>query len=266
MTILFVVFEIAAVSFYARSTCYTQARILARANVALGGIAGAISGVGSYFSLARENAVLTRRVAELEQERALYRATIADSTAIREAAELQFEYIPARVVSNSINRSRNFITMNKGLRDGVTGDMAVLSSSGAVVGYVLECSERYSVAVSILNTSFRTSGKIEGDSYLGSIEWRGGNPHEVVMHELSKYADIEVGARVVSTGFSHYFPADMPIGRIVSFSLNDKNTAYDAVVRLEADMSKLYNVVLVKNIGQGEALQLESDARRTLHN
>ncbi len=265
VTILFVALEIVAISFYARSNYYTQARILARANAVTGDISNAFSNVGKYFSLGRENARLTERVAELEQELAMYRTAVADSVAIRDVAELQYEYMPARVVSNSINRNRNFITLNRGLRDGVTTDMAVLSPSGEPVGYILACSERYSVALSILNTSFRTGGKIAGDNYSGSIEWDGLDPHRVQMHELSKYADIKIGAEVVTSGYSHYFPADMPIGTVESFELDRSKTYYDAVIRLAVDISKLYNVVLVNNIGFGEAVQLEEEAEHKIY-
>ncbi|MBP3482530.1 MAG: rod shape-determining protein MreC [Alistipes sp.] len=263
VTILFVILEIAAINYYAHSTPYTRARLLASANSVFGGVHGVISGFGEYFSLARENRILTARVAELEQQLTVCREAAGDVGF--EPAELQYEFMPARVVSNSINRSHNFITLNRGLRDGVVNDMAVLSPSGAIVGYILDCSERYSVAISVLNTSFRTSGKIAGDGYSGSIEWRSDNPHKVTMYELSKYANIEVGAQVVTTGFSHYFPADLPIGTIEDFRMKEDNTAYTATVRLATDFTKLHNVLLVKNIGQGEVMQLEEDVKLTTH-
>ena len=176
-------------------------------------------------------------------------------------AELQYEFMQAKVVSSSINRVRNFITLNKGLRDGVMSDMAVLSPSGEAVGYILECSERYSVAISILNTSFRTGCKIKGDGYSGSIEWNGGSPYEVTMRELSKYAKIEIGAEVVTTGVSHYFPSDMLIGWVESYELDESKTYYNAKVRLAADFSNLHNVVLVKYIDREEVVRLEQSAK-----
>jgi len=256
---LFIVLEVAAVNYYAHSTPYTRARLLSSANSVFGGVSDMLAGIGNYFSLSRENKILISRVAELEQQVEQLLRTVEDGGF--EAAELQYEFIPARVVSNSINRTHNFITIDRGLRDGVVNDMAVLAPSGAVVGYILDCSERYSVAISVLNTSFRTSGKIAGDEYSGSIKWEQKNPHEVVMYELSKYATIEVGAQVVTTGFSHYFPADLPVGTVESFIMDDARTSYTAVVRLATDMSKLHNVLLVKNIGQGEAVQLETDVK-----
>ena len=260
VTLLFVVFEVIAVGIYSRSTYYTQATLLARTNALTGGVAGAITDIGGYLSLSRENKALTTRVAELEQRLAYY-SGLVDTTATIDMAELQYEFMQAKVVSSSINRVRNFITLNKGLRDGVMSDMAVLSPSGEAVGYILECSERYSVAISILNTSFRTGCKIKGDGYSGSIEWNGGSPYEVTMRELSKYAKIEIGAEVVTTGVSHYFPSDMLIGWVESYELDESKTYYNAKVRLAADFSNLHNVVLVKYIDREEVVRLEQSAK-----
>lgn len=264
VTLLFIVLEIIAIGLYARSTYYTQATILARANALTGGLAGAITDIDGYFSLARENEALTERVATLEQRLAFYEGQNSAASDF-DISELQYEFMPAKVVSSTINRTHNFITLNKGLRDGVMNDMAVLSPSGEAVGYILDCSERYSVAISILNTSFRTGCKIKGDGYSGSIEWDGGSTYEVTMKELSKYAKIEIGAEVVTTGVSHYFPSDMLIGRVVSYELDESKTYYNAKVRLAADFSNLYNVVLVKYIDREEVVRLEQSAKGKIY-
>ncbi len=264
VTLLFIVLEAIAIGLYARSTYYTQATILAGANALTGGLAGAITDIGGYFSLASENKALAKRVADLEQQLAYY-GGLVDTTATIDIAELQYEFMPARVVSSSINRTHNFITLNKGLRDGVMNDMAVLSPSGEAVGYILDCSERYSVAISILNTSFRTGCKIKGDGYSGSIEWNGGSTYSVTMCELSKYAKIEIGAEVVTTGVSHYFPSDMLIGWVESYELDESKTYYNATVRLAADFSNLHNVILVKYIDREEVVGLEQSAKSTVY-
>ena len=81
------------------------------------------------------------------------------------------------------------------------------------------------------------------------------------MRELSKYAKIEIGAEVVTTGVSHYFPSDMLIGWIESFELDESKTYYNAKVRLAADFSNLHNVIMVKYIDREEVVDLEQRAR-----
>ena len=227
VVLLFIVIEAIALNYYAHSSYYTQAKILSHANRVTGGVQSAIFGVRHYFTLRHENELLSERVADLEMELAVYREQVAaagiDSLQPHIDELSQYRYTTARIVSNSIARDRNYITLNRGIMHGVTENMAVISPDGVMVGYVIGCSERYSVVMPLLNIDFRTSGKIAGDDHFGSISWGGGSPYKMEMTELSKYADIEVGDEVVSSGLSHYFPEGVKIGYVESYSLNDNS-------------------------------------------
>lgn len=260
VAVLFVLLEIAAVSCYARSTCYTQARLLARSAHVLGGVHGFFADARHYFGLKRENRVLLERVAALEERLAAYDEAAESARLdayIEEQGESKYRTITAAVVATTVNRRQNLITVNRGRRDGVLPDMAVLTLDGAMAGYVVDCTERYSVALSVLNTSFRASGKLEGGDYFGSVSWDGRDPQVVTLGELSKYAEPQVGQAVVTTGFSQYFPENVLIGRVESAELNEVGTSYTVRVRLAAGMSALGDVILVGNRDrdQIEALQ-----------
>ena len=269
VVLLFIFIEAVALNFYANSSYYTQAKILSRAHSVAGGVQSSIFGVKHYFTLRGENETLAKRVAELEGELAYYRENdmnaATDSltmegidSAVRVSLS-QYRYTTARIISNSISRSRNLITLNRGTMHGVVEDMAVISPSGMMIGYVIGCSERYSVVLPILNMDFRTSGKILGDEHFGSISWSGNSPYKVEMTDLSKHADIEIGDEVVSAGLSHYFPEGIKIGYVESYAINDTQTSYSVTVRLAADMTKLNNVILIENIDYGEIKALENN-------
>ncbi|NBJ06498.1 rod shape-determining protein MreC [Alistipes sp. Z76] len=264
VVLLFIVIEAIALNYYAHSSYYTQAKILSHANRVTGGVQSAIFGVRHYFTLRHENELLSERIADLEMELAVYREQVAaagiDSLQPHIDELSQYRYTTARIVSNSIARDRNYITLNRGIMHGVTENMAVISPDGVMVGYVIGCSERYSVVMPLLNIDFRTSGKIAGDDHFGSISWGGGSPYKMEMTELSKYADIEVGDEVVSSGLSHYFPEGVKIGYVESYSLNDTQTAYDVVIRLAADVTKISNVIVIENLDYGEVSHLEDSA------
>ena len=276
VVLLFIAIEAIALNFYAHSSYYTQAKILSRAHSVAGGIQSSIFGVKHYFTLRSENEALSQRVAELEGLLSHYRekeATAAtdslsldgiDSTMVESLS--QYRYTTARIISNSISRSRNFITLNRGLMHGVVVDMAVISPTGVMIGYVVGCSERYSVVLPMLNMDFRTSGKIVGDEHFGSISWSGKSPYKVEMNDLSKHADIEIGDEVVSAGLSQYFPEGIKIGYVESYSINDTQTSYNVTVRLSADMTKLNNVILIENFDYGEIQALENNPQNEEYN
>lgn len=262
VVLLFVVFEALAINYYANSSAYTQARLLSGSNVVVGGLHRASAGVHRYFSLGHENELLLGRVVELEERLAAYEQvhdSVRHGEYLAEGASGQYRLATASVVANTVNRQQNLITLDKGRRDGVVEQMGVLSSGGAMVGYVVACSERYAVAVSVLNTSFRASGKIAGTDYFGSVYWEGVSQYEVTLGEVSKYADPQPGQEIVSAGFSLYFPADVLIGWVESAELNQTRTAYTIKVRLAAEMSRLGDVVLVENRDLSEVQALQQD-------
>ena len=247
VAVLFVVFEAIAIGYYAHSSNYTQAKLLTRSNQVVGGVNGIFADIRSYFTLGRENERLLERVAVLEEELAFYRRSAADSVRtdlLHDMGEKPYELTVARE------------------RDGVEKGMGVLSPEGAMVGYVAASSDRHAVAVSILNTSFNASGKLAGDDYFGSIYWAGDDRYHVRMKELSKYARVTEGEEVVSSGFSQYFPADVLIGYVESFSLADTQMAYDVVIRLAVDVSQLTDVILVRNRDIEDVQELEAEAER----
>lgn len=269
VVLLFIIIEAIALNYYAHSSFYTQAKILSRANSVVGGLQRSVFSVKHFFALRSENEILSARVAELENSLAAYREREAnmatdtltmaqiDSTFVEQLT--QYSYLPARIISNTINRNRNFITLNRGRQHGIMEDMAVITPDGSMVGYVVGCSDRYSVVISILNGDFTTSGKISGDEHFGSITWNGHSPHKVQMSELTKYAEFEEGAPVVSSGLSHIFPEGVKIGFVESFTENENLTSFDVVVRLAADMTKISNVLVISNNGYVEATELEQE-------
>lgn len=268
VVVLFVVLEAIAISYYAHSTYYTQARLLARSNQVVGGVHGLFAGIRHYFSLGRENRNLLAYVAELK-ERLAMSEEIGDvvrlDSYMQELGASKYRVMTASVISNTVNRAQNLIVLNRGRRDGVVEEMALLASDGSMAGYVIDCSERYSVVMSVLNTSFRASGKLVGDDYFGSIYWDGVDPHTVVLDELSKYAEPQPGQEVVTTGFSQYFPADVLIGWVESAELNETRTAYKVRVRLAAEMSRLTDVILVENRDMSEVRGLQNSEKVEQH-
>ncbi len=266
LLLLFLLLEGAAIIYYTHSSSYTQAKILALSSSFVGGIGGAWSDVTSYFTLRRTNKELLGRIIELEDEIALYKTHMSDSllNVMSYNNESGVKYMAARVVSNSINKPQNYLIINRGLEDGVRTDMAVLTPNNEIVGYVVECTGRFSIVISVLNTSFRTSGRLESGSHAGSIGWSGESRYHVTMSELSKYADLSEGAKVITTEFSQIFPEDVTIGKVIGYELNETQTAYNVEIELASDISSLDKVLVVNNVASVEGRyileQIESGA------
>ncbi len=267
VVVLFIILEVAALSHYARSNSYTQARLLARSNQVVGGMQGTFTRMRHFWSLGEENRLLSERVIELEKELARYREAEHDLQLKQRLDSMHalypYIYQTARVAVSTIHRTKNFIVINRGSNQGVEHDMALLTADGAMAGYIVTLSKNYAVALSILSPEFQASAKLKNDpSYYGAIRWDGSDSRYVTMHELPKYVDIHEGDEVVSTGFSDFFPAEIPIGTVESFYLNETKTYYTVRVRLAADMRTLSDVILARSVDYEELKGLEAKLRK----
>ena len=102
----------------------------------------------------------------------------------------QYQYTSAEVINNSVNRQKNFFTINKGTNQGITVDMAVTSGKD-VAGVIVGCSENYSVAMSLLNLDFRLSARIKSNGYFGSLSWDGRNYRHAVLSEIPQHVSVK---------------------------------------------------------------------------
>ena len=262
VAIVFIILEIIAIRCYAYSTPYTQARLLVWSNAVVGYVHSTFAGISNYFALRKENIRLTEHIASLENRIRTLEASLPESNISIDGVLSKYEYLSAKVISSSTNRSRNFITLNKGFSDGVSVDMAVVTPEGSAIGVVVDCSEHFAVAKTLLNMDFRISGVLTNDGSHGAIVWSGGDTQIIDFVELSKYANVKEGDEVHAAGFSHYFPSEVVIGNIESIEWAENRTSYNCKVRLAADMGRLFNVILVRNTNGGEAQALEERVKR----
>ncbi len=254
--LLFVLLEVLSLHFYANSTSYTRASLLTASNRYVGWIYAGASNMGHFFTLGRENKMLTAEVARLRNELASYES---DTSRMRlTMGETPYFYTTARVVGNSITRQDNFLTLNRGIRDDVEANMAVISPDGCIVGYVLSCNDKFSACISVLNRSFRTSGRIKGTDYVGSVWWDGRSPETVMLSEIPKYAELHKGDTVRTSHISVFFPPDVMIGTVEEWDLNPQTYSWDVKLKLATRLSSLRDVVLVRYMDAVERAELES--------
>jgi rod shape-determining protein MreC len=258
--LLFIIIEVAAIRYYAASTSFTKAKILSSANDVLGVAYKQFSSIGDYFGLRSENDALINEIVRLRNEYETYRTTHPDSVEMEfDGAEdvAKYIYTSAGVVNNSISGQNNFITLDKGRMHGVEPNMAIVTPEGGIVGYVLSCSDKFSVGISVLNTRFRTGGKIKGSNNFGSVSWDGRDHAYVTLSEIPKYAEISQGDTIV-TDFSSIFPPDVTIGTVESYRMT-QSSYYDVQVKLSTRMGALKRVMLVRYADIVERMSLEEE-------
>jgi rod shape-determining protein MreC len=249
--VIFLVLESMALLHYATSTPYTEAKILARTTKAGAAISGAISDVGHFFSLPEQNRELTARVAELS---AMLGDVEPEEVVVADSIDHNFRYHAARVVSMTTSRPQNHIVLDRGSLDGISKDMGVVTPLNELVGYVVSCSDHYSIVQPMLNTEFSTGGRLVDNGHVCVIWWSGNSKYEVEAKELSVYSEPKEGMRVEVR--SERLPEGVLIGHIEDFSLNNTQSAYQATIAIAAEMATLDNVLIVENTRYGELNEL----------
>ncbi|HYW94787.1 MAG TPA: rod shape-determining protein MreC [Bacteroidales bacterium] len=264
---LFLLFEGISFVLIVQFNAFQRSRFMGLSRTVTGTVYKDLEGFREYLHLRTENEALVAENARLRNKLDRNAETIyvfpGDSTGsdtIHEYSGTQdYFYIPARVVNNSVNRQYNYMTIDKGARQGLRNDMGVISERG-VVGIVDDVSENYATIIPVLNRNFRLSARIFRNNYFGIIEWDGRNPELVRLREIPSHVRVIPGDTVVTSGFSAIFPPNLNIGVVKSVKTGDGNF-YDIVVRLSANFRNIYHVNVISNFNREEQKDLEDESQ-----
>jgi rod shape-determining protein MreC len=229
-------------------------------------VSGVQEGWQNYFALQQirqDNESLRQEVAQLrialQQERALAEQsrTLQQLLDLHEAAGLQTA--AAAVIGSGPDAFFRTLTIDKGTRDGLRRDMAVIAPSG-VVGRIIMPSARASkvqllidrdAGAGVMVERSRATGVISGSGATGELEFRAGL---IDLDYVPNTADVKVGDRVVTSGIDGIYPKGFAIGEIQS--VEREAGEYRIKVRPAVDFSALENVLVVLN---APAIPLDSD-------
>lgn len=259
-TAVFILLEIAALGMLRHGDSLQDLFISRAAHGFLGYFWGISESISDYASLRTENRHLaeeilrlTETITRLEEEAAA--AAACDSADYTTAWRGKYEFIPAEVIKNSVNKQHNYLIIGKGSDDGVRPQTGIITSRG-VIGIVDAVSRHYSYAISFLNSDSSISARIGKDGAAGPMAWDGKGSGNALLREIPLQVKFEEGDTVYTSGFSTIFPPDIPIGRITGSRIVNGAT-FEIKVSLFQDFSSVRHVCLVRNRDLDEIMSLE---------
>ena len=260
---LFILLEVISFVLLFRFNHYQHSVYFSSANAVAGKVYEVSGGITSYFHLKSVNEDLLDRIMELEQqnhnlEDALGRH-LSDSTelnSIRNLPNTDYQVFKARVINNSLNLVDNYITLNRGSKDGIRPEMGVVDGNG-VVGIVYDTSSHYSRVISVLNSKSSISCKIVGSEYFGYLKWEYGDSRYAYLKDLPRHAEFNLGDTVVTSGYSTVFPEGIMIGTVDDMADSNDGLSYLLKVKLATDFGKVSEVRVIARNGQHEQKELE---------
>ena len=256
--LLFLSLETLCFYLIVKNNDYQRSVYIHSSNKISGDLMEEVNGWKDYFRLQEINDSIAMENARL-RERLLYFAQLEKIPVdtLKTLSNSNLEIIPAKVINNSIQLLNNYITLNKGMVDGVEKRMGVLAKDG-VVGVVEHVSENFSTVLPFLNSRSRIRGMISRNGAIGSVSWDGRSPDILIMEGIPKHLSVQQGDTVLTSGYSTIFPEGYPIGVVTEVNLPRGSNTFVIRLRTPVSMGELKYVYIIRNKDQPEQLELES--------
>ena len=257
-TIIFILLEIVSFSLIIRHNEYQRAIFSESASTLFGNISLTITSIKDYYrlkemneSLANENILLKNRLEKYE----FLRDTIIHGTVVQDSIPV-YEYIGAKQVNATYNRTKNYITLNQGRKNGLQKEMAVCTPEG-IVGLIQDLSDHFAVVIPLINVDSRISAKIKKNNYYGSLQWDGNDYAYSYLNDIPYHVEVNAGDTIVTSGLSKIFPEGIVVGYVESV---DKETAnfLKIKVKLAVDFKRINHVYVILNNKKNEQTSLEA--------
>ena len=256
--LLFLLLEVISFVLIFNNNSFQKAKYLNSSNRITGSIYKSYNSIINYFGLTEVNR-------ELSEENAFLRSELAkiylepDSVIARKLTiqESIYNFISAKVINNSVNRQYNYITLNKGRRDGIKPDMGIINSDG-VVGIITNVSESFSVGFSVLNKLWGVSAKHKKSGTFGPISWDGSDYRHANLNGIPFHVELAIGDTIVTSSYSSVFPEGFFIGTVSEFDEPSGENYYNITIKLAVNFKALSYVEVIENKKKDEIKTLES--------
>ncbi|CAL2059089.1 rod shape-determining protein MreC [Tenacibaculum sp. 190524A05c] len=242
---------------------YHRSKFISSANSITGGIYEKRKSVSDYLDLNIQNKSLAEENVKLKNEIALLKSkldsteqfTVIDTSLYHQ----QYKYIDGIITKNEYHKSYNYLTINRGKKDGVSSEMAVINHTG-IVGVTDAVSNSYARVRSILNRSNEINVRLKksnasGNYYYGSLSWDTKSYQIVQLSDIPRQATINIGDTIVTSGRSAIFPEGILVGTVNN--VDSRESSNSIAIKLFNDMSSLRNVYIINNFDKKEVRDLE---------
>ena len=147
----------------------------------------------------------------------------------------------AEIIAAGATPDFRTLTIDKGTREGVMADMAVIAPAG-VVGRVVLPSTRAAKIQLLIDRNAASGALVERSRAQGVVT--GGGDDRLRMDYVSEVADVIVGDLVVTSGIDGIYPKGYVIGQVES--VEKSGTAYKTItVKPAVDFTSLEEVLVV---------------------
>lgn len=252
--LLFILLEAISIVLLSRSHTYHRAVLSNYSNSVTGRIYAVNANFQSYFGLRKQNQLLQEQNAQLQRQLSFYMQEVVPTYDSIENMAV-FEYIPCRVISNTVQQRNNYFILDKGLKDGIQKDMGVIGPDG-VAGIIIGVSNNYATAISLLHRYANLSVRIKHDNQIANLVWKGGDYRYAEVVDIPTHVELNQGDTIVTSGHSFVFPEGMVVGTVEEFIPSAQGSLNSARIRFATDFNSLRHAFVIHNTDKEELEEL----------
>lgn len=218
---------------------------------------GKINGIFVYFSdikvLRDENELLKVEIDRLTKENKDLLGYKVNNDKLRQALNIKdhfedYEPLGANIIAKDMGNWFNVFIIDRGLRDGVAINDAVITSKG-LVGRVISSELMSSKVISIIDedstVSARTIKERDMVSVMGDIKLKDQGLCRV--NSIFNNIDIAVGDTLETSGLGGYYPKGISIGEVMEIRLKTGELYRYAIIKPVVDFKRLEEVFVLKS-------------------
>jgi rod shape-determining protein MreC len=219
----------------------------------------------NYFYLRgvrQENRDLKLKIQQLEIEQVRLNQDAEQAHRLQALLGFKEQFISqtmaAQVIGSSGTDQSRSIYIDKGSRDGVRTDMAVITADG-IVGKVLRTFKTTS-QVLLINDQTSGVGSILEKSRLQGV-LRGTPMGEVVLEKVMSDETVEPGEKVLTSGGDEIFPKGLAVGTVTKVSPGPE-LFLNIRIKPAADLNRLEEVLVVTQYKETEPVVSDAEHMR----
>jgi rod shape-determining protein MreC len=215
------------------------------AMAAVGGVQGAWGGYVALREVQAENARLHQQMQTLQVRLQEQRAMAERAESLRQLLELReragLDTAAAEVIAGPASTEFRTVTVDRGAREGLEADQAVISPAG-VVGRVILPGPRAAIVQLLIDRNAAVGALIERSRVQGVV--MGDGSESLQMRYVPETGDVQPGDLVVTSGIDGIYPKGFVIG-VVAGLAETPGAFREITVRPAVDFSRLEEVLVV---------------------
>lgn len=223
------------------------------------GTQDAVTGVWSDYiylvNTREENTALKRALAAMNEENNRLREESALNSRLKDVLEYRegadFETTAASVTGYHADRWTHTINIDKGFKDGIRKDLAVITPVG-VLGMVIEVNGRASKVLLDTDTRSNIDAVVQRTRVRGVVEGSGANALVLKYIQQEQADDVRIGDVLLTSGLTGIFPKGLVIGEVSRIERSPDSFFKYIEVRPSADINNVEEVLVVTDPGPSE--------------